>query len=540
MSHLHRRARTAVALAALAGVATPATGLALVLPAAADPGQQTDRYVVSFRDGRTVPGREAVRGVGGRVVLGLGQQSAAAVVVPRAQVATLRADRDVLSVEKDPVRVPVAASPAAAPKPDPGPAPTAQDVTDPDGETTPYGVSLTRADRLPGLATAGSPKKVCVMDTGYYPGHEDLPPAGVTGTDYDGTGPWDSDEDGHGTHVAGTVVAPANGVGVVGVAPGVGLHVVRVFAADGTFYASDLVRALDDCVAAGSDVVNMSLGGPQKVKVEKEAFAAAYASGVLPVAAAGNGGDNKAEYPAGYDSVVSVGAVDGTSQHAAFSQTTPDVELAAPGVGVLSTVPYVATATLTVDGQTFQGGVMVGAGQTTAAGVAGPLVDGGVCTSADPGWAGAVVLCRRDGVQTFESKTEAVQSAGGVATVIANNAPGPLSAGFDGTTRIPAIGITQTDGETAAGYAGEVATVVHLRKRASGYDYYDGTSMATPHVSGIAAAVWSLSPGASVAQVRAALDASALDLGKRGRDKEYGYGIVQADAALALLGGAGS
>ncbi|MEO6003224.1 MAG: S8 family serine peptidase [Opitutus sp.] len=74
-----------------------------------------------------------------------------------------------------------------------------------------------------------------------------------------------------------------------------------------------------------------------------------------------------------------------------------------------------------------------------------------------------------------------------------------------------------------------------LQQPVNGYEEFDGTSMATPHVSGVAALIWSKYPGATNAQVRQALDGSAEDLGAVGRDPSYGVGLVQANNALAAL-----
>ena len=84
-----------------------------------------------------------------------------------------------------------------------------------------------------------------------------------------------------------------------------------------------------------------------------------------------------------------------------------------------------------------------------------------------------------------------------------------------------------------AGLSATVSTTV--QQPASGYDYFDGTSMATPHVAGVAALIWSKYPGATNAQVRQALASSAEDLGAVGRDTSYGYGLVRADTALTAL-----
>jgi len=67
---------------------------------------------------------------------------------------------------------------------------------------------------------------------------------------------------------------------------------------------------------------------------------------------------------------------------------------------------------------------------------------------------------------------------------------------------------------------------------ASNYAFFDGTSMATPHVSAVAALVWAKHPGCTAAQLRSSLDLSALDLGPAGRDTKFGFGLVQAQAAV--------
>jgi len=182
----------------------------------------------------------------------------------------------------------------------------------------------------------------CIVDSGYHIEHPDLPGTErVTGQALTGTGYWDQPGDSHGTHVAGTIAAVDNNRGMVGVHPGVGLslHVVKVFADDGLWtYASELVAALQACQDTGANVVSMSLGGVLATRLERHAFAKAYATGILSVAAAGNAGSTACSYPACYEQVISVAAVDRAKRHAVFSQRNASVELSAPGVGVLSTV----------------------------------------------------------------------------------------------------------------------------------------------------------------------------------------------------------
>jgi subtilisin family serine protease len=98
----------------------------------------------------------------------------------------------------------------------------------------------------------------------------------------------------------------------------------------------------------------------------------------------------------------------------------------------------------------------------------------------------------------------------------------------DTVTGIPSVTASDTDGAALKARLGQSATV---SVKATNYAYFDGTSMATPHVSAVAALVWSYFPTCSAAQLRASLDNSALDLGPAGRDVQYGYGLVQAKAA---------
>lgn len=290
------------------------------------------------------------------------------------------------------------------------------------GEMLPWGIQATQATEL----TALTPRKVCIIDSGYDLGHPDLPGSDrVTGSADGGSGPWDN-SDGvglnyHGTHVAGTIAAlGGNGRGVVGVVPdsNITLHIVRTFDKNASFiYASELAGAIQDCADAGANIISMSLGGPLESRVEQQVVSRLSRQGVLVIAAAGNDGDATFGYPASYENVMSVAAVDHALVHADFSQRNAAVDIAAPGVDIVSTVSR----------DTLIGGL-------------------------------------------------------------------PAS-----------------------------------------YASASGTSMATPHVSGVAALVWSNAPHCSSTEIGQALKASALDLGSPGWDYKYGTGEVQAKAALDYI-----
>ncbi|HXW08458.1 MAG TPA: S8 family serine peptidase [Vicinamibacterales bacterium] len=475
------------------------------------PGQR--RYLVEVsRPGPEVPA--AVRAVGGEVVHEFPQYRALAAWLPEAALAGLRAHPQVTSIELDPERFPLA-------------------------ETIPYGITMVQADLVSDAGAAN--RRVCIIDSGYSLGQPDLPAGGnVTGVDGGPAGEWSVDRCGHGSHVAGTIAALGqNGLGVLGVLPSgvVSLHIVKVFGDScGWAYSSDLVAALNQCRSAGANVVNMSLGGPIYSTVEGNAFDDAYNAGVLSIAAAGNSGNTSTSYPAGYGSVVSVAAVDENKALATFSQRNPDVELAGPGVGVLSTIPWLEENSVTVDNGTYNGTWLEFAARTGSGGVSGTLADGGLCDSVGS-WSGQVVLCQRGNIY-FADKVANVHAGGGAAAVIYNNVPG----GFVGTllspSQIPAIGISQEDGQILVAKNGLQSIVVSYRdETGGGYEAWNGTSMATPHVAGVAALIWSHYPGKTNADVRNALTASAEDLGVPGRDTSFGYGLVRAQAALDILSG---
>jgi thermitase len=191
-------------------------------------------------------------------------------------------------------------------------------------------------------ATGGVP--VGIVDTGIDATHEDLAGkviACATSSDGAVSEGTCADDAGHGTHVAGTIGAIAgNHIGVAGVAFSSPLIICRALGADGSGTVADVAACVRWAHAAGAKVISMSLGGPAS-KTLAAAASAVWAGGgrggSLLVAAAGNDGDGQIEYPAGLPEVVSVAAVDASDAHAPFSNANDDVEVAAPGVDVLST-----------------------------------------------------------------------------------------------------------------------------------------------------------------------------------------------------------
>ena len=287
-----------------------------------------------------------------------------------------------------------------------------------------YGPS--QADlRLIGLpsawqTTTGSASvTVAIIDSGTTTSHEDL--AGTTFISPYNTitgEPEAADDNGHGTHVTGTIAAQTNnGKGIAGIAPGVRIMPIKALDASGSGFFYDFLVGLDYAVANGAKIVNASLGAlltAASVIAAQPTIDAAYDAGVTIVASAGNAGDGSINYPCAFNHVICVGATDNGDGHATFSNANFYVDISAPGVAGTSTYPPF--------------------------GCSGP----------------------------------------------------------------PAC-----------------------------YASMSGTSMAAPHVTGVAALVLSVWPASTPDQIEAALENSAVDLGMVGRDDLFGHGRVNAAAGVA-------
>ncbi|HEX2283107.1 MAG TPA: S8 family peptidase [Thermomicrobiales bacterium] len=189
---------------------------------------------------------------------------------------------------------------------------------------------------------------VGVIDTGADRSHPDLLGRFVDACSnaLRGTGTLEAgcpDAHGHGTHASGTIAAIGNnGVGVTGVAPNARVLMCKALSDDGSGWTSDIAACVTSMVAQrhalGIRVISMSLGGPASSTLHS-AVSQAASVGILVVAAAGNDGNSTLSYPAGYESVVSVAATDRNDGRASFSNANSKVEVSAPGVGIVSTVP---------------------------------------------------------------------------------------------------------------------------------------------------------------------------------------------------------
>ncbi|TFH90129.1 S8 family serine peptidase [Vibrio ouci] len=537
-------------------LSTTAVAAALVLPTSTyasltgfDESNLPTKYIVKFKEDSSTPSTLAnSRFFGPRIVQEsvleqldanqvekLGDQSIYSIEIDNSKLNQLSNRSDVEYVEVDPPRYLLS-------------------------ETVPWGYTAVNAQLLDD-SNAGN-RTVCIIDSGYDLAHNDLSGNRVDGTNDSGTGSWSSpgNNNAHGTHVAGTIAAIANTEGIKGVMPNqnVNLHIVKVFNEAGWGYSSSLVKAIQTCADNGANVVNMSLGGSQSSVTEQNALKRIYDQGVLLIAAAGNDGNTAHSYPASYDSVMSVAATDTNNDHAAFSQATDQVEISGPGVAILSTVTVGEgkLSDIYLDGVSqFERGVVPHnrlvqrSGSYTPEPVAGSFT--GVLASCDASsgsfvcedMTNKICLVERIGNQGSGSYPEidAVQAcydAGASATVVYSNSelPGlqnPFLVDQNDTARMVSVTVDRQFGQELQAYIGQEITV--STELGKDYEYYNGTSMATPHVTGVAGLVWSYYPSCTASQIRNALTKTATDIDVAGRDNRTGYGLVNADAAKEYL-----
>jgi subtilisin family serine protease len=310
--------------------------------------QPLERFVVVFE-----PGTDDVTALANQLAQAYGRQPSFvyqtalqgfAAELPAAAAAALSAHPSVAYVEPDQVRTVFA-------------------------QTVPTGVRRMFADDNDNLGIDGTDDlrvdvDVAIIDTGIDFQHPDLNVVG--GVNCSGGGPFGGscksggdDDHYHGTHVAGTVAAIDNGIGVVGVAPGARLWAVKVLNQNGSGYVSWIVAGIDWVAARAStiEVANMSLGGSGFSQAEYDAIQGAVNAGVAFAVAAGNSDADAADFsPAGFDNVLTVSALadfdgdaggfgsptcrsDQDDTLANFSNWGSAVEIAAPGVCILSTFP---------------------------------------------------------------------------------------------------------------------------------------------------------------------------------------------------------
>ncbi len=180
--------------------------------------------------------------------------------------------------------------------------------------------------------TKGSGMTVAVIDTGISPVPDLETTKFVRGYDFVNDQIDALDDNGHGTHVAGTVAQSTNnGYGVTGVAYEASLMPLKVLSGSGSGTVSDIAESIKFAADNGADIINMSLGGGGVSELMQEAINYAHSKGVVIIAAAGNSGQNSASYPARYPHVIGVSALDSVGEKAPYSNYGAGVDISAPG-----------------------------------------------------------------------------------------------------------------------------------------------------------------------------------------------------------------
>ncbi len=241
---------------------------------------------------------------------------------------------------------------------------TFADVPDLGGNN--WGADLVKAPEVWAQGYTGKGVVVAVVDTGVDYNHEDLRnniwtnanEIAGNGIDDDGNGYIDDnygwnfadknnntlDNNGHGTHVSGTIAGENNNYGVTGIAYNSKIMPVKVLNDSGSGSYSSISKGIRYAVDNGANVINLSLGGSSANRTLESAINYASSKGVIVVMAAGNDGDSSPDYPAryAYKSGIAVGAVDRNNNMPDFSNRSGTNEISyitAPGVRVYSSVP---------------------------------------------------------------------------------------------------------------------------------------------------------------------------------------------------------
>jgi serine protease len=448
------------------------------------------------------------------------------------------------------------------------------DSITPGQETNPYGVAMVNAPSVwpvtRGAAVNSSTTiNVVVIDTGVDYDNAELKRAYKGGWNTYTNTPDPRDDEGHGTHVAGTIAAAQNGTGVTGVAPDVNLWSVKVLDGCGLGGTTQILAGIDWVIAqkkqlGGNWIMSLSLGSRESGTGEREGFQKAYDNGILTFAASGNsyGGSDGLAYPADYPSVISVGAIDSAQKIASFSQRGVDLKVVAPGVDILSTfinvkTVYSISSSPAIDAYPLEAldRFFLPLNCSIVSPRTANIVGAGSGNVADfkANVAGNFALIERGGTSnatgttlTFAEKARNAKSAGAIGVIVYNNratdnaneANGWSMTNLVNASDVPAlvVGVSQDQGAALLRQVGSRVTIGFSRiTNDEIFALESGTSMAAPHASAAAALVWAVAPNASNEQIRTAILNNAHDLGTTGFDTTFGYGLIDAFAAAKAL-----
>ena len=213
-------------------------------------------------------------------------------------------------------------------------------------QALPWGITQVTAPVAWALGFRGTGVKVGIMDSGGDPTHPDLGYAGGYNAVTGGTNPSDWTDDipscnGHGTHVAGTIAARDNTIGVVGVAPEASIYAIKVFedlSGGCGAWISTQITAVNWAANNGIRVINASIGGSWSYSYQL-AIDQAAVRGTFLVAAAGNDNGGPVDFPAAFPSAIAAASLSASNTRSSFSNAGPEIEVGAPGENVESTMP---------------------------------------------------------------------------------------------------------------------------------------------------------------------------------------------------------
>ncbi|WP_246079659.1 S8 family peptidase [Paenibacillus piri] len=201
----------------------------------------------------------------------------------------------------------------------------------------PWGISHIRAPQAWGKSK-GDRIRIGVIDTGADYTHPDLRHCLSYGVNLLNRHLMPNDDNGHGTHIAGTIAASGRQRGINGVAPQAIIHPVKAFDHQGSAFVSDIIGGIDWCVRNQLHIINMSFGMKTYSKALETAIRNAYHAGVIVVASSGNEGKQATiDYPARLRQVIAVGATTRRGKVAPFSNSSKKIDIYAPGEKIYST-----------------------------------------------------------------------------------------------------------------------------------------------------------------------------------------------------------
>jgi subtilisin family serine protease len=205
------------------------------------------------------------------------------------------------------------------------------------GASVPWGVRQIKSPDA-WKETRGGRIRIGVIDTGIDYMHPDLRGRISRGINLLHSSMLPTDDNGHGTHISGTIAASNPDSGIVGVAPGAIIHPVKAFDHNGTAFVSDIVQGVDWCVRNRMHIINMSFGMKIRSKSLHDAVRNAHKMGIVVVASSGNEGKHSSiDYPARFAQAISVGATSSHKKIAPFSNRGKSIDLYAPGDKIKST-----------------------------------------------------------------------------------------------------------------------------------------------------------------------------------------------------------